>query len=80
MKSKSAAGKLASKRFAKKMPSSAKKSSSTKKKDKVGGAQKKIFMPIQQALNGKTAEAIVIKNEEIANNKADVTDVKIVEK
>jgi len=38
-------------------------------------------MPIQQASNGKSAEAIVVKNEEIANaNKVDVKNVKIVEK
>ena len=36
-------------------------------------------MPIQQAYNGKTAEAIVVSNEKEAN-KAGVTDVKIVEK
>ena len=46
---------------------------------KGGKAQKTIYMPIQ-ASNGKTAEAIVIKNDESAKNKADVTDVKIVEK
>ena len=57
----------------------AKKSSSTKKVE-AGGAQKTIYMPIQQASNGKTAEAIVIKNDETAKDKADVTDVKIVEK
>ena len=53
---------------------------SSTKKGKVGKAQKTIYMPIQQGSNGKTAEAIVIKNDESAKNKADVTDVKIVEK
>ena len=38
-----------------------------------------IYMPIQQASNGKTAEAIVVRSEKEAN-KAGVTDVKIVEK
>ena len=66
-------------RFAKKTRTSANKGSSTKKVE-VGGAQKTIYMPIQQASNGKTAEAIVIKNDESAKNKADVTDVKLVEK
>ena len=37
-------------------------------------------MPIQQASNGKTAEAIVIKNDETAKKNPDVTDVEIVEK
>ena len=38
-------------------------------------------MPIQQASNGKSAEAIVVKKEENANaNKVDVKKVKIVEK
>ena len=74
MKSKSASGKLARDargRFVEK---------SSTNKGKVSGAQKTIFMPIQQDSNGKTAEAIVIKNEESAKNEADVTDVKIVEK
>ena len=53
---------------------------SSAKKEEAGKAQKIIYMPIQQASNGKTAEAIVIKNDESAKNKADVTDVKIVEK
>ena len=66
-------------RFVKKTQTSANEGSSTKK-EKVDGAQKTIYMPIQQASNGKTAEAIVIKNDESAKNKADVTDVKIVEK
>ena len=44
------------------------------------GAKQTIYMPIQQASNGKTAEAIVVKNDESAKNKVDVTDVKIVEK
>ena len=66
-------------RFAKKTRTSANKGSSTKKVE-VGGPQKTIYMPIQQASNGKTAEAIVIKNEESAKDKADVTEVKIVEK
>ena len=82
MKSKSVSRKLARDargRFAKKMPSRVMKSSSTKK-DEVGGAQKTIYMPIQQASNGKTAEAIVIKNDETAKKNPDVTDVKIVEK
>ena len=39
-----------------------------------------IFMPIQQASDGKTAEAIVVKNEDSAKDKADVTGVMIVEK
>ena len=41
------------------------------------GAEKSetIYMPIQQASNGKTAEAIVVNNEKGAN-KADVKDVK----
>ena len=52
---------------------------SSTKKGEAGKAQKTIYMPIQ-ASNGKTAEAIVIKNDESAKNKADVTDVKIVEK
>ena len=43
------------------------------------GAKQTIYMPIQQASNGKTAEAIVVKNDESAKNKVDVTDVKIVE-
>ena len=45
------------------------------------GAEKSetIYMQIQQASNGKTAKAIVVKNEKGAN-KADVKDVKIVEK
>lgn len=55
------------------------KGSSTKKVE-AGGAQKTIYMPIQQGSNGKTAEAIVIKNDETAKDNADVTDVKIVEK
>ena len=66
-------------RFVKKTQTSANEGSSTKKGE-VGGAQKTIYMPIQQASNGKTAEAIVIKNDESAKNKADVTDVKLVEK
>ena len=37
-------------------------------------------MPIQQASDGKTAEAIVVKNEDSAKDKADVTGVMIVEK
>ena len=37
-----------------------------------------IFMPIQQASDGKTAEAIVVVQDE--KDKVDVTDVKIVEK
>ena len=55
---------------------------SSTKKGKVGKAQKTIYMLIQQGSNGKTstAEAIVNKNDESAKNKADVTDVKIVEK
>ena len=57
-------------RFAKKTRTSVNKDSSTKT----------IYMPIQQGSNGKTAEAIFIKNDESAKNKADVTDVKIVEK
>ena len=61
------------------MRTSANKGSSTKKVE-AGGAQKTIYMPIQQASNGKTAEAIVIKNDESAKNKADVTDVQLVEK
>ena len=44
------------------------------------GAKQTIYMPIQQASNGETAEAIVVKNDESAKNKVDVTDVKIVEK
>ena len=44
------------------------------------GAQQTIYMPIQQASNGKTAEAIVVKNDESAKNKVDVTDVEIIEK
>ena len=50
-------------------------------KEAVKGAKKSqtIFMPIQQASNGKSAEAIVVKNEK-KGNMADVTDVKIVEK
>ena len=43
------------------------------------GAKQTIYMPIQQASNGETAEAIVVKNDESAKNKVDVTDVKIVE-
>ena len=43
-------------------------------------AKQTIYMPIQQASNGKTAEAIVVKNDESAKHKVDVTDVKIVEK
>ena len=38
-----------------------------------------IYMPIQQASDGKTAEAIVFKKEKNAD-KVDVADVKIVEK
>ena len=66
-------------RFAKKTRTSVNKDSSTKKLE-AGGAQKTIYMPIQQGSNGQTAEAIVIKNDETAKDKADVTDVKIVEK
>merc|ERR1712168_1357160 len=66
-------------RFVRKTPTSANEGPSTKKGE-VGGAQKTIYMPIQQASNGKTAEAIVIKNDESAKDRADVTDVKIVEK
>ena len=69
----------ASGRFVKKLPTSANEGSFNKKGE-VGGAQKTIYMPIQQGSNGKTAEAIVIKNDETAKDKADVTDVKIVEK
>ena len=69
----------AKRRFAKKTRTSANKGSSIKKVE-AGGAQKTIYMPIQQASNGQTAEAIVIKNDESAKNKADVTDVKLVEK
>ena len=69
----------ASGRFATKTASSSNKGFSAKKEE-AGKAQKIIYMPIQQASNGETAEAIVIKNEESAKNKADVTDVKIVEK
>ena len=43
-----------------------------------GGESKIIFMPIQQASDGKTAEAIVVVQNE--KDKVDVTDVKIVEK
>ena len=43
-----------------------------------GGESKIIFMPIQQATNGKTAEAIVVKKENA--DKVDVSNVKIVEK
>ena len=65
-----------------------------KKQKGTKGAEKSetIYMPIQQASNGKTAEevsilrviallakAILVKNENGAN-KADVKDVKIVEK
>ena len=66
-------------RFVKITPTSPNEGS-TNKKTEVGGAQKTIYMRIQLTLNGETAEAIVIKNEESAKNKADVTDVKIVEK
>ena len=39
-----------------------------------------IYMPIQQASNGKSAEALVVKKEKTANaNKVDVTNVKIIE-
>ena len=58
--------------------SSTKKNSSTTKGEE-GGAHKTIYMPIQQASNGKTAEAIVIKNDESSKNKTDVTEVTIVE-
>ena len=46
------------------------------KKDTQG--DETIFMPIQQASDGKTAEAIVVVQNE--KDKVDVTDVKIVEK
>ena len=52
------------------------------KKGMDGAEQSKTLympMPIQQASNGKTAEAIVVSNEKEAN-KDGVTDVKIVEK
>ena len=81
---------FSSKVKAKKMPSSGvnKKSRSVRKrvrfaKKGTNGDYKSqtIYMPIQQASNGKSAEAIVVKKEENANaNKVDVTDVKIVEK
>ena len=70
---------IASKKGSSKVPRDANEGSSTEK-GKVGKAQKTIYMPIQQGSNGKTAEAIVIKNEESAKDKADVIDVKIVEK
>ena len=38
-----------------------------------------IFMPIKQNANGKTAEAIVVKNEN-SSKKVAVKDVKVVEK
>ena len=75
---------------AKKMPSSGadKKSRSIRKRVKFAkkgtnsdDKSQTIYMPIQQATNGKSAEAIVVKKEEIANaNKVDVKNVKIVEK
>ena len=45
------------------------------------GAEKSqtIYMPIQQATDGKTAEAVVVNDEKEAH-KVDVTNVKIVEK
>ena len=75
---------------AKKMTSSGadKKSRSIRKRVKFakkgtngGDKSQTIYMPIQQASDGKSAEAIVVKKEEIANaNKVDVKNVKIVEK
>ena len=82
MKSKKGSSKVprdARGRFAKNLAFWRANEGSSTKKGEVGGAQKTIYMPIQ-ASNGKTAEAIVIKNDESAKNKADVTDVKIVEK
>ena len=75
---------------AKKMPSGVdKKSRSIRKKVRFSKKGKNsadksqtIYMPIQQASDGKSAEAIVVKKEENANaNKVDVnvTHVKIVE-
>ena len=46
-----------------------------------GDMSQTIYMPILQGSDGKSAEAIVVKKEEIANaNKVDVKNVKIVEK
>ena len=51
----------------------------TKKGTEVAEKSPTIFMPIQQTSDSKTAEAIVVSNEK-EENKAGVTDVKIVEK
>ena len=71
---------------AKKLPSSGvdKKSRSIRKrvrfaKKGTNGDDKSqtIYMPIQQASNGKSAEAIVVKKEENTNAEVDVKKVKI---
>ena len=46
------------------------------KKGTNGDKSQVIYMPIQQASDGKTAEAIVVKKEN-NENKVDVADVKI---